>query len=194
MAMHRTILAAGFALALGAGAYAQDAETPAQTEAEADVVSVAEQDGELGTFIEAVEAAGLSDALRGDGPFTVFAPTDSAFEALPDGAMEELFDPANSEQLAAMLAYHVLPGKVTTSELEGQRGLARTAAGAEALIDASSDDIRINQAVVTKPDLDASNGIVHAIDAVVLPLQQPEGEGAEPEAAPEGEMPEPTPQ
>lgn len=185
MTILRTALATAFAVAIGTSAMAQGGAQ----DGDRDVVALAEQDGEFGTLVEAIEAAGLTDALRGDGPFTVFAPTDEAFEALPEGALDQLMAEENRDQLAALLAYHVVPGQVGSQDLEGQRGMARTAAGSEALIDATGDEVRINQARVVRPDLAASNGVVHAIDAVVLPLEQPSGEGAEPGA--EGAAPTP---
>lgn len=134
----------------------------------ADIVRTARDAGQFTTLLAAVDAAGLTSTLRGDGPFTVFAPTDEAFRRLPDGTVEELLRPENRERLKAILLYHVVPGRVSAASA---RGLSRaaTAEGRELRIRASGNTLRIDDASVVKADIGASNGIIHVIDAVLMP-------------------------
>jgi len=119
-------------------------------------------------LVAAVEAAGLGDTLKGDGPFTVFAPTDDAFSALPEGTVEKLLLPANKDQLTAVLTYHVLPGKVMSSDIAGKTLEAATVNGASLSVDAT-DGVMVDQAKVISADIAASNGVIHVIDSVLLP-------------------------
>ncbi|WP_245542270.1 fasciclin domain-containing protein [Rubellimicrobium thermophilum] len=133
-----------------------------------DIVETATAAGNFTTLLAAVEAAGLVETLKGEGPFTVFAPTDEAFAALPEGTVEGLL--ADPEALAAILTYHVIPGEVMSSDLsEGMT--AATVNGAEVTFTLEGGP-KINGANIIQPDVDASNGVIHVIDAVILP---PEG-------------------
>ncbi len=133
-----------------------------------DIVDVAVAAGQFNTLAAALEAAGLVDTLKGDGPFTVFAPTDAAFAALPEGTVENLLKPENKDQLIAVLTYHVVPGKVTSSEVINL-DKAKTVNGAEVSIDVAMGKVRIDDATVVTTDIDASNGVIHVIDTVILP-------------------------
>lgn len=121
----------------------------------------------LSTLVAAVKAGGLVDVLQGDGPFTVFAPTNEAFAALPAGTVEELLKPENKDKLVAVLTYHVIPGKVMSSDLkEGAK--VKTVNGAEVSISLAGG-AKVNNAKVTAADIEAKNGVVHVIDRVILP-------------------------
>ena len=130
-----------------------------------DIIEVARQAGSFKTLLAAIDAAGLSDALRGDGPFTVFAPTDDAFAKLPSGTMEKLL--ANPDKLAGILKYHVVAGNVLAKDVV-QLSEAETLLGQKVKIDTSSG-VRIDNARVVKTDVMASNGVIHVIDTVILP-------------------------
>ena len=132
------------------------------------IVDVAQAAGEFGTLVAAVQAAGLVDTLNGPGPFTVFAPTDAAFAALPAGTVDSLLLRENLDQLTSILTYHVVPGLAPASSLAGARGTVPTVNGATLQID-GRDGVRVGGATVTSPDVQASNGIIHVIDAVLLP-------------------------
>jgi uncharacterized surface protein with fasciclin (FAS1) repeats len=116
-----------------------------------------------------VKAAGLVETLKGSGPFTVFAPTDAAFEKLPPGAVQNLLKPENKEQLRKVLTYHVVPGKVMSSDLRGKKTTANSVEGSKIDIDASGNAVKVENATVTQADLAASNGIIHVIDTVIMP-------------------------
>lgn len=133
-----------------------------------DIVETAVAAGDFGTLAAALTAGELIETLKSDGPFTVFAPTDAAFAKLPEGTVENLLKPENKNQLVAVLTYHVVPGKVDSSAVSSLK-TAKTVNGAEIAIDASSDGVKINSASVTAADIVCSNGIIHVIDAVVLP-------------------------
>jgi uncharacterized surface protein with fasciclin (FAS1) repeats len=132
-----------------------------------DIVDTAVAAGSFTTLVAALEAAGLVETLKGEGPFTVFAPTDAAFAALPAGTVEGLLaDPA---ALAAILTYHVVPGKVMSSDLtEGMK--AATVNGAEVTITLDGG-AKVNGAVISTADIEATNGVIHVIDSVILPPQ-----------------------
>ncbi len=132
-----------------------------------DIVDTAAAAGSFETLIAAAKAAGLVDALKGDGPITVFAPTDEAFAALPAGTVENLLKPENKDQLVAVLTYHVVPGKVMSTNLSDDM-TAATLQGADITIDLD-DGVKINDASVVSADIEASNGVIHVIDAVILP-------------------------
>jgi len=119
-------------------------------------------------LLAAAEAAGLVDTLKSDGPFTVFAPTDDAFAALPEGTVESLLEPGNKDQLASILTYHVIPGKVMSADIAGQELSVATVQGSELSINAT-DGVKVNDANVVQADIETSNGAIHVIDAVVLP-------------------------
>ena len=135
----------------------------------ADIVDTAVSNGSFKTLVAAVKAAGLVDTLKGDGPFTVFAPTDEAFAKLPAGTVENLLKPENKDQLVAVLTYHVVPGKVMSSDIAGKKLEAATAQGTNLDIDASGSAVKVDGATVVAADVEASNGVIHVIDTVVLP-------------------------
>ena len=133
----------------------------------ADIVDTAVAAGQFTTLAAALDAAGLVETLKGDGPFTVFAPTDAAFAALPAGTVEDLLKPENKEKLTAVLTYHVIAGKVMSGDLsDGMQ--AATVNGAEVTI-TTADGAKVNGANITGADIEASNGVIHVIDAVILP-------------------------
>jgi uncharacterized surface protein with fasciclin (FAS1) repeats len=134
---------------------------------EKNLVELASETASLSTLVEAVKAAGLVETLSGEGPFTVFAPTDEAFAALPAGTLENLLKPENKDQLAAVLKYHVVPGAIMSTDLsDGQT--AATAQG-EKVVVSTKNGVSINGAGVTSADVKASNGVVHIINKVILP-------------------------
>lgn len=139
-----------------------------QTAIAKDIVDVAAGSSNLKTLVAAVKAADLVDTLKGKGPFTVFAPTDAAFAKLPKGTLKSLLLPENKKKLVAILTYHVLPGKITAASLTGKRTAAKTVQGGSLHID-GRDGVKVNTAHVTTADVQASNGVVHIIDKVLLP-------------------------
>lgn len=135
--------------------------------ADMDIVDTAVGAGNFTTLVAAVEAAGLVDTLKGEGPFTVFAPTDEAFAALPAGTVEDLLKPENKDKLVSILTYHVVPGKVMSGDLtEGMK--AATVQGDEVTITLEGG-AKVNGANVTTADIEATNGVIHVIDAVIMP-------------------------
>jgi uncharacterized surface protein with fasciclin (FAS1) repeats len=157
--MLRTIAAAAAGLTMTAAA---------ALAADKDIVDTAVEAGTFQTLVAAVQAAELVDTLKGDGPFTVFAPTDAAFAALPEGTVENLLKPENRDQLVAVLTYHVIPGKVMSADIAGQTLSPETVQGSTVDIDATSG-VTIDGANVVTADVEASNGVIHVIDAVILP-------------------------
>ena len=133
-----------------------------------DIVDTAVSAGSFTTLVAAVQAAGLVEVLKGDGPFTVFAPTDEAFAALPAGTVEMLLKSENKEQLVNILTYHVLPGKVMSDDIAGKSLEVTMVNGVTAKINAT-DGVKIDTANVVSADVEASNGVIHVIDAVILP-------------------------
>lgn len=138
---------------------------------EKDIVDTAASAGTFNTLVAAAKAAGLAGALKGDGPLTVFAPTDDAFSALPAGTIESLLKPENKEQLATILKYHVIAGKIGSAALADGAQL-ETLAGIDAGISKTEGGFNIENARIVATDIDASNGIVHVIDRVILPPAQ----------------------
>jgi len=132
-----------------------------------DIVELAAGNKSLTTLVTAVKAAGLVETLQSEGPFTVFAPTNDAFAALPDGTLEMLLKPENKEALTKVLTYHVIPAKVMSTDLKSGMN-AKTVEGEDIMVDLSKG-VMINDATVKKADIKASNGVVHVIDKVILP-------------------------
>jgi uncharacterized surface protein with fasciclin (FAS1) repeats len=132
-----------------------------------DIVDTAVGAGSFTTLVAAVQAAGLVDTLKGDGPFTVFAPTDEAFAALPEGTVATLLLPENKDQLISILTYHVVAGKVMSTDLSNGM-MATTVQGGNVKI-MTKDGVSVNGANVVTADIEASNGVIHVIDAVILP-------------------------
>ncbi|WP_444678178.1 fasciclin domain-containing protein [Halomonas sp. E19] len=133
-----------------------------------DIVDTAAAAGQFETLAAALEAAGLVETLKGEGPFTVFAPTDEAFAALPEGTVESLLEPENLDQLQAVLTYHVVPGKVM-AEQAMDLDSATTVQGQDITISTSYGNVMVNDATVIQADIEASNGVIHVIDSVLLP-------------------------
>jgi len=131
------------------------------------IVGVAAGAGQFKTLVAAVKAAGLVKTLNGKGPFTVFAPTDEAFAKLPAGTVENLLKPENKEKLVAVLTYHVLPGKLMAADLTTTN--AKTLNGKELAIKVDAGKVTVGGANVIKTDIEASNGVIHVIDAVLIP-------------------------
>jgi uncharacterized surface protein with fasciclin (FAS1) repeats len=133
--------------------------------AKKNIVDTAVEAGDFTTLVTAVKAAGLVEALNGDGPFTLFAPNDAAFAKLPSGTVDSLLK--DKDQLAAILTYHVVPGKLMASDIAG-RSSAKSLQGKSITIDTSSS-VKVDNAKVIKPDVMASNGVIHVIDTVMMP-------------------------
>ena len=132
------------------------------------IVTLAVETEFLSTLVAAVQAGDLVDVLQGDGPFTVFAPTNEAFAALPAGTLETLLKPENKDQLVSILTYHVVAGKVMSTDLSDGM-TATTVNGATINVGVSNNGVTINGAKVTAADISAKNGVVHVIDQVILP-------------------------
>jgi uncharacterized surface protein with fasciclin (FAS1) repeats len=133
-----------------------------------DIVDTAVAAGKFKTLAAALEAADLVDTLKGEGPFTVFAPTDAAFAKLPAGTVESLLKPENRDQLVAILTYHVVPGKVEAADVV-KLNEARTVNGKDVQITVADSGVQVDNANVIMTDIEASNGVIHVIDTVILP-------------------------
>lgn len=133
------------------------------------VVDVASGDESFSTLVQAIEAAGLTETLAAEGPYTVFAPTNEAFEALPEGTLDQLLMPENQDLLTQVLTYHVVPAEVASADITA--GPVETVAGSEVTlaVDEATGGVMVNEAMVVTPDVQASNGVIHAIDQVLLP-------------------------
>ncbi|PRX35057.1 Uncaracterized surface protein containing fasciclin (FAS1) repeats [Meinhardsimonia xiamenensis] len=164
-----SMAAAAAAFATAATLAAVPAPAIAGAHMKKDIVDTAVEVGSFNTLVAAVQAAGLVDVLKGEGPFTVFAPTDDAFAKLPAGTVEELLKPENKDRLVAILTYHVVPGKVMSSDLsEGLK--AKTVQGQEVTISLAGGP-KVDGANIVQPDIETSNGVIHVIDAVILPAE-----------------------
>jgi len=141
--------------------------TPSFAADEKDIVDTAVAAGSFTTLVAAVQAAGLVDTLKGPGPFTVFAPTDEAFAALPAGTVEGLLKPENKDQLVKILTYHVISGKVMSTDLTNNM-MAPTVEGGDVTI-MTEGGVMVNDAHVVQADIMTTNGVIHVIDAVLLP-------------------------
>lgn len=141
---------------------------PAEKSSTPDIVDTAVKAGKFNTLVAAVKAAGLVETLKGEGPFTVFAPTDEAFAKLPKGTVESLLKPENKEKLIAILTYHVVPGKVMAKDVVNLTE-AKTVQGSAVKIAVNGGKVSIDGANVVKTDIETSNGVIHVIDAVILP-------------------------
>ncbi len=143
-------------------------EAPSGAEATADIVDTAVAAGSFETLVAAVKAADLVDTLKGEGPFTVFAPTDEAFAKLPAGTVDDLLKPENKDKLKAVLTYHVVSGKVTAAQVSGMTE-AVTVQGDAVSIQAADGTVKVGPATVVKADIQCTNGIIHVIDTVLIP-------------------------
>jgi uncharacterized surface protein with fasciclin (FAS1) repeats len=135
------------------------------------LVDTAAANGSFKTFGKAIERAGMSDTLRGVGPFTIFAPTDAAFDKLPAGKLETLFKPENKEELVSLLNYHVVSGRKLVADI-GKWEAAKTVNGQAAPIKMTDNKVSIDGALVTSADIGSSNGVIHGIDKVNIPTKQ----------------------
>ena len=157
--MKRTLTAIGLTLALAAPAAAADA----------DIVDTAVAAGDFTTLAAALGAAGLVDTLKGDGPFTVYAPTDAAFAALPAGTVETLLKPENKDQLIAILTYHVTPGKLMAKQV-ARKDMVATVNGDKLDVTVNDDGtVNLDEAFIIGTNIETSNGIIHVIDRVMIP-------------------------
>lgn len=161
----RTFAVAGLLASLVVAGCASTSDGARKEMREKDIVDVAVEDGRFTTLVKAVEAAGLVETLKGDGPFTVFAPTDDAFAKLPEGTLDALLE--DKEKLASILTYHVVSGKVMAADVAGITE-AETVQGQSLSID-TSNGVRIDDSKVVLADVEASNGVIHVIDTVLLP-------------------------
>ena len=133
-----------------------------------DIVDTALANEQFSTLVAAVQAAGLVDTLKGDGPFTVFAPTNDAFAKLPAGTVENLLKPENKDKLISVLTYHVVPGKVMSKDIKPSQ-MVKTVNGQQVSIKLSYGKVSVDGATVTAADVEADNGVIHVIDTVILP-------------------------
>src|ERR1700741_730784 len=173
--LHRRTLLAGLAatLAVPTSAFADigqrfliaETNTP---DPNGDVIDVAAATGQFTQFLAAVEAAGYEETLRGEGPFTIFAPTDAAFRQMDRREVERLMQPVNRDELVALLAYHVVPARVTSANVRGRVTRPESSNGYQVTVD-GRDGLRINDQLVAMPDIDASNGVIQGINAVLAP-------------------------
>lgn len=166
-------------LTVGISSGATAAATPAQStpkarypqqlqiaQGEQDIVGIASNNENFSTLVKAVQAADLAETLQGEGPFTVFAPTNEAFAKLPDGIVEFLLQPENKDLLVDVLSYHVVPGEVMSNQLE--TGTVDSLNGGLSVA-ISGNSVIVNNASVIQPDVEASNGVIHAVNRVLLP-------------------------
>jgi len=134
----------------------------------ADIVDTAVAAGSFKTLVAAVQAAGLLDTLKGAGPFTVFAPTDEAFAKLPAGTVDDLLKPENKAKLVSILTYHVVAGKVMATDVAGKETMAKSVQGSEIKVN-GMNGVMVDGAKVVTADIAADNGVIHVIDAVIMP-------------------------
>ena len=139
-----------------------------KADAKKDIVDTAVGAGDFKTLAAALKAAGLVETLKGDGPFTVFAPTDEAFAKLPAGTVDDLLKPENKEKLTSILTYHVVPAKAMAKDVTGMQE-AKTVNGKAVKIKVKDGKVMIDNATVTKTDIACSNGVIHVIDTVLMP-------------------------
>lgn len=143
-------------------------DEPAVAERPHDIVDTAHEAGNFKTLCKAVRAAELLETLKGEGPFTIFAPTDEAFAKLPNGKLDELMAPENKDRLARLLKFHILPGRFMAADF-GDFDMKTTVEGSDLEIRAEQGQVFINDAMVTSADIECQNGVIHVIDAVILP-------------------------
>ena len=169
----RMIVARGALLSMlavfGAQPLAAKVDVPGKTAKQANIVDTAVAAGQFKTLAAALEAAGLIDALTGEGPFTVFAPTDEAFAKLPAGTVESLLKPENKEKLKSILLYHVVPGNITAKQVMKLNGRTVKTLEGRSIKVSTMNGVTVDDARVTKTDIQASNGVIHVIDTVLAP-------------------------
>lgn len=145
------------------------APAPAPAPAVVDIVDTAVGAGQFTSLVAAVQAAGLAETLKGPGPFTVFAPNDAAFAKLPPEELKKLLAPEGKEALTKILTYHVVPGKIVSADLAGKVTDAATVEGKTVKVDATGAGVKVGEATVVTADIEASNGVIHVIDTVLMP-------------------------
>lgn len=172
----RLVIALALTVSIFSAAYAgkckssQKVVTTKVAKAEKDIVTTAASVDDFSTLVAAVKAAGLVETLQGDGPFTVFAPTNEAFAKLPEGTLEELLKPENKSKLISILTYHVVPGKVMAADVV-KLDSAKTVQGSKIGIKVKDGTVKVDNAKVLKVDIETSNGVIHIIDSVILPKE-----------------------
>lgn len=167
---HALIIAAAAMMLPATQATAFPTNSPKHSEStitQSDIVDTAVAAGSFNTLVAAVKAAGLVDTLKSAGPFTVFAPTDAAFAALPAGTVESLLKPENKDKLVAILTYHVVAGNVASTDLRD--GMMPATVNGSTITVNLKNGVKINNATVTAADIKTSNGVIHVIDTVLLP-------------------------
>ncbi|GBL05665.1 fasciclin domain-containing protein [Glaciecola sp. KUL10] len=162
----KSLFAVAIALVVATGVYAGDYGKKYMKKQ--DIVGVAASNPDFSTLVTAVKAAGLVDALKGDGPLTVFAPTNEAFAKLPAGTVEDLLKPENKDKLIAVLTYHVVPGQVTAADVV-KVDSATSLQGQSIDVNVMNGKVTVDNANVVATDIKASNGVIHVIDSVILP-------------------------
>jgi uncharacterized surface protein with fasciclin (FAS1) repeats len=163
---NRVLFASILALAVGSGGGLTLAGSSGSAH---DIVDTAVEAGSFNTLVAAVKAADLVEALKGEGPFTVFAPSDEAFAKLPAGTVESLLEPENKSKLVAILTYHVVPGKILSSDVKP--GRVDTLQGSQLNVSKKKGDLMVDQARIVATDVTATNGVIHVIDQVIMPEQ-----------------------
>ncbi len=136
-----------------------------------DIVETAKASGQFSILLKAAAAAGMDKTLMQPGPYTVFAPTDAAFNALPPGMLEMLMKPENLAMLKQVLGYHTLFGSLTTQDLKDDKSAAGTTIGAPVVLEKKGGGVMVNEAKIVQPDMSADNGVIHVIDKVLLPAK-----------------------
>ncbi|MFT4747263.1 MAG: putative surface protein with fasciclin (FAS1) repeats [Congregibacter sp.] len=157
-----------FMSASHAGHHEMKEDHAGHNEMKKDIVDVAVENGSFTTLVAALKAGGLVDTLKGDGPFTVFAPTDDAFAKLPEGTVEMLLKPENKDKLVAILTYHVVSGKVMAKDVMEMK-MATTVQGSMVKVKVVYGSVMIDNAEVVMADVKASNGVIHVVDTVLMP-------------------------
>jgi uncharacterized surface protein with fasciclin (FAS1) repeats len=147
----------------------EEVATTMESDATENIVAIASNQEQFSTLVAALDAAELAEVLSGEGPYTVFAPTDEAFAALPEGTVANLLKPENKDQLIQLLTYHVVPAKVTASEIT--EGTVETVEGDTVTLSVADGTVMVNDATVVQSDIMGSNGVIHAIDKVILPSE-----------------------
>lgn len=162
------LLVVGLAACGGGQEQEQQASDQMESEAPGTIAEIASNDSRFSTLVTALDSAGLVQTMQEGGPFTVFAPTNAAFNALPDGTVEDLLQPENRERLTSILTYHVVEGANMAADVQGLSS-ATTLEGSDVSISTSGDSVQVGGATVVQADVEASNGVIHAIDAVLMP-------------------------
>ncbi|WP_157982793.1 fasciclin domain-containing protein [Aliidiomarina minuta] len=152
-------------------AQAHDHEDRDKDKSDYDIAKIAKEDDRFSTFAEALKAADMEDALDSDGSYTLFAPTNDAFDALPEGTLESLLESDNQDRLRDILSYHIVEEKLMSDDINGDEVRKETLQGSEVRITASYGNVQVNNATVTYPDIEASNGVIHGIDTVIMPTE-----------------------